>query len=247
MITWVVFGAFIMEVIDSSMGMLYGTILSPVLILAGYNPKEAIPALLLSQAIGGFIASLLHHKKGNVNLMKGNDLKAGLLISGLGILATVAAALIAVKVSKSFLETYIGTIVVIMGTILLFGRKFDFSWLKMAGLALLSAFNKSLSGGGYGPIVTSGQTIIGRKGKNSIGVTTFAEAPICVAGFMTYLFANGITNWNLVLSLCVGSGIGGIIGPFITARFKGDEKLKFILGIMTLALGVLVLFLKIKT
>jgi len=243
---FLVVGAFVMELIDSSMGMLYGTILSPVLILMGYDPKVVVPAILLSQAIGGLLASVFHHKNRNADFKKGQDLKAGLLISGLGVVATVIAALIATKVSKAMLETYIGTIVVMMGTILLFGRQFSFSWAKMTGLALLSAFNKSLSGGGYGPIVTSGQMVIGRNGRNSIGVTTFAEAPICIAGFLTYFFAKGISDWNVVVYLCVGAGIAGIAGPYFTARFKNDKNLRFILGVLTLLLGVLVLFFRIK-
>lgn len=246
MFIWPVFAAFGMELIDSSMGMLYGTVLSPVMILVGYNPKTLVPAILLSQAIGGLVASIRHHKKGNANLTSGADLKAGLLISGLGVLATIAAALIAVSISKTLLTTYIGTIVVMMGTILLFGRHFVFSWGKMAGLAILSAFNKSLSGGGYGPIVTSGQVVVGREGKSSIGVTTFAEFPICIAGFVTYWLTSGIGDWNLVLMLCIGSSVAGIFGPSLTAKFKDNEKLKFILGVLTLVLGISVLFFNVK-
>ena len=54
--------AFICEFIDSSLGMGYGTILSPVLIIMGFDPLVAIPALLLSQAVGGFTAAIFHHQ-----------------------------------------------------------------------------------------------------------------------------------------------------------------------------------------
>ncbi len=42
---------------DSFLGMMYGTVLSPLLILAGYNAKTVVPAILISQAAGGFVAS----------------------------------------------------------------------------------------------------------------------------------------------------------------------------------------------
>ncbi len=40
--------ALICEIIDSSLGMLYGTILSPILIIAGFDPPVVIPSILFS-------------------------------------------------------------------------------------------------------------------------------------------------------------------------------------------------------
>ena len=59
--------AFVCEYIDSSLGMGYGTILAPVLIIFGFHPLVAIPALLLSQAFGGLAASVFHHQLRNVS------------------------------------------------------------------------------------------------------------------------------------------------------------------------------------
>ncbi|MCK4232918.1 hypothetical protein KAX75_00695, partial [candidate division WOR-3 bacterium] len=53
--------AFCCEYIDSSLGMGYGTILSPVLIIMGFDPLIVVPSILLSQAVGGFTASIFHH------------------------------------------------------------------------------------------------------------------------------------------------------------------------------------------
>lgn len=44
--------AIIMEFIDSSMGMMYGTILSPLLIGMGFRPEVIVPSILISQAVG---------------------------------------------------------------------------------------------------------------------------------------------------------------------------------------------------
>jgi len=64
----IVLGAFVCEFIDASMGMMYGTILSPILIIAGFEPVLVVPSILLSQALGGFTASIFHHRLKNVNL-----------------------------------------------------------------------------------------------------------------------------------------------------------------------------------
>ena len=86
--------AFFCEFIDSSLGMGYGTILSPVLIIMGFDPLVAIPALLLSQAFGGFTAAIFHHQFENANFTKGSrDLKIVLIVTSLGIVATILAGI----------------------------------------------------------------------------------------------------------------------------------------------------------
>ena len=76
------------------------------------------------------------------------DLKVVFVVSSLGILATIIAALTAVSIPKPVLKTYIGILVLAMGTILLLKTRFNFSWRKILGIGILSAFNKGISGGG---------------------------------------------------------------------------------------------------
>lgn len=251
--------AFICEIIDSSLGMLYGTILSPSLIIAGFDPLIVIPSILLSQAMGSFIASIIHHRlrnahfhintdeeapvlgKGLINWLQRNtskDLKVVLVITFIGVIVTILAATTAIHIPKIVLKTYIGVLVLAMGVILLLKTKFSFSWKKVFGVSMISAFNKGISGGGFGPVVTSGQIISGREAKKSIGTTALSEAPICLAGFLTYWLVNGMQSWNLVLLLSIGAVLGGFIGPFITARIKSEKILIFSLGIMVTLLGL---------
>ncbi|GAG49703.1 unnamed protein product, partial [marine sediment metagenome] len=150
-------------------------------------------------------------------------------------------ALIAINIPKAVLKTYIGILVVAMGIILLLGRKFEFSWNKMVAIGALSAFNKGISGGGFGPVVTSGQIMAGRDSKNSIGATTFAEAPICIVGFLTFLIAKGIYSWNLVVFLSIGALLGAPLGALLTSKFRSEKRLKIILAILTLVLGAWIL------
>ena len=251
--------AFVCELIDSSLGMLYGTILSPVFIIAGFDPLVVVPSILFSQAIGGIIASIGHHRLKNVDftikkdVMKRisdlgyietfrrsttRDLKVVFVVTSLGILAVIIGTLTAISIPKAILKTYIGVLVLAMGIILLLRKRFNFSWKKIFGIGILSAFNKGISGGGFGPVVTTGQLISGREGKGSIGTTTLSEAPICITGFLTYLITNGLTTWNLVLGLTAGAIAGAILGPHITAKFKSEKRLRLGLGILVILLGI---------
>ncbi len=250
---------FVGELLDSSLGMLYGTILSPVLIISGYDPLVVVPSILLTQAVGGFIASVMHHRLRNVNFgVDGNaldgtnrrawirslrratsrDFKVTAIIAGMGVLASVFAAVVATSISKVALNTYIGVLVLAMGSLLVSRRHFTFSWGRIAGIGVISAFNKGLSGGGFGPIVTAGQMVSGREGARSVGATTLAEAPICIAGFVTYILRNGMQSWDLVLLLGIGAIAGALTGPFLTARFRSEKAVRVGLGTLVLALGI---------
>jgi hypothetical protein len=102
--------------------------------------------------------------------------------------ASFAAALLAVNINKTVLNTYIGLLVFLMGVVILMNRQFKFSWKKIIAIGLLSAFNKGISGGGFGPVVTGGQIMAGQEQKKAIAITLFSEIPICLVGFFTYLF-----------------------------------------------------------
>ncbi len=215
----------------------YGTILSPLLLIAGFSPLEVVPAILLSQAMGGFSASLFHHKQGNVNFgAKTHDSKVVYVITSFGVVATIAAVFIAVNISRVAVKTYIGALVLLMGLIMLSGYSFRFSFKKMVFVGLISAFNKGMSGGGFGPVVTGGQIISGQHHKSAIGVTTMAEAPICIVGFLTYMLTKGITDWSIVAVLSVGAILATPLGAITTKRI-GDRYLKLILGLLVAVLG----------
>jgi len=231
--------AIVCEAIDASIGMGYGTILSPLLIILGFSPLVVAPSILLSQALGGGIAAFKHHHYGNVSFLpKSINLKSGLLIGGLGLVAVTGSAFLAVSVPKYILKTYIGVVVLAMGGLLLANLRFSFSWLKMLTLSIVGAFNKGWFGGGFGPITTSGQIIVGQDHKNAIGVTTFAEVPICLAGFLTFLLINGtgLFSFPLIYAMCLGAMIGAPLGARVTKWIK-LAHMRYFVGATVLVLG----------
>ncbi len=152
-----------------------------------------------------------------------------------------------------------------MGIIVLVNYRFKFSWNKLIGIGILSAFNKGLSGGGFGPVVTSGQILAGQNHKNAIGVTTLAEAPICLVGFMTFiigrtvhelngnviqtpfseftvkLFSPQMFQWELILALLLGSIFVAPFGAF-TTKTLNQKSLHNMVGVLITVLGLWTLY-----
>jgi uncharacterized membrane protein YfcA len=236
--------AFICEYIDSSLGMGYGTTLTPLLLIMGYNPLQIVPAILLSELFTGLSAAFFHHRFKNTNFKIGTmDLKIALVMAGCSVFGTLGAVLIAINLPKFYVKLYIGVLVFIMGVFILFSlkKKYEFSWRKIVSLGLLAAFNKGISGGGYGPLVTGGQILSGVKSKNAIGITSFAEGLTCLVGVIMYLiYTNHTIEWDLAPSLILGAILSVPIAAYTVKKFKSG-RLTLIVGIAALILGLVTL------
>jgi uncharacterized membrane protein YfcA len=236
--------AFVCEYVDSTLGMGYGTTLTPLLLIMGYNPLQVVPVVLISELLSGLLASMLHHREGNVNLKPKTfnlrvitrqlrrigikeslrrglprHLKVALLLAFCSIIGTIAAVFLAVNLPKFWLKLYIGAIVFSMGVTILvcFKKEFKFSWLKIIGLGSLASFNKGISGGGYGPVVTGGQILSGVEGKSAVGITSLAEGLTCAVGIMSYIL---IAQKPLDLTLAPYITVGAILSVPVVLHFK---------------------------
>lgn len=234
----------IMEFIDSSLGMLYGTVLSPLLILIGYDVRIAVPSILISQAVGGFVASCRHHKLGNADFQSGTtDYNVAKIIIWFGVFACFAGVYVSVSISPKILNTYIALLVIVIGIMILSDKSLIMTAKKIYALGFISAFNKALSGGGFGPLVAGGQLVFkDRNEKGAIGSTDFAEAPICLLSFFLWIMLKGIPPLNIIIPMCIGSAVGGFFGPMALSKIKSKKKLKMGLGVLILIEGIWVLF-----
>jgi uncharacterized membrane protein YfcA len=231
--------AVVMEMVDSGLGMMYGTLLSPLLILMGYNPKIVVPSILISQAAGGITGAIGHHIRGNTDFggwTKAMKISMAIIIPGL--LACVAGVYCGKLIPVMWMKTYIGILVIVMGFLCLFPIYYKFSWKNMYAIGLLSGFNKAFSGGGFGPVTSTGKILGGVDPKISIGTTTLAEVPICILSFILWWFVGGSLAWQFPTTLCAGALVGGYLGPIITQKFKNITLLRWVVGALAVISGI---------
>ncbi len=249
----------VLEFIDSTLGMGYGTTLTPILMLMGFSPLQIVPAILISELFSGISAAYLHHRAGNVffDFRKDKEssiakrlgklgyipasraAKVAFALSICSAIGAVIAVLIAVNIPQFALKMYIGILVLTMGIIILLRHKksVKFSWKKIFGLGTIASFNKGISGGGYGPVVASGQILSGVDSKEAISITSFAEAVTCLVGIVVYFAVGTKIDWQLAPALIVGAMMSVPLSAYTVKRIK-TEKLTLTVGIATLALGI---------
>lgn len=236
--------AFICELVDSSLGMGYGTTLTPLLLLLGYEPVEIVPAVLLSEFVTGMMAGIFHHEFGNVNLSPGTrDFKITAVFTGLSVVGVLLAVGMAVSVPPWVVKLYIGLLVLGIGLGILMSRRRElaFSWRRVAGLGFLAAFNKGISGGGYGPVVTGGQVLAGVPGRSAVGVASLAEGITSAVGVLAYLASGMPLPWHLAPSLLLGAVLSVPLAAYAVSRVS-TARLTLVIGGLSTALGGYTLF-----
>jgi len=233
--------AFICEFINAIFGGGHGTILTPLLIMLGFSPLTIVPSVLLAEVISGVLVGMAHHKVGNVNFGKNSHhLKIAILLSILSIIGVLMAVMIAINVSTSIIELYIGLLIFFLGIIILLTmqKKFKFSWSKLMALGVFASFNKGLSGAGYGPLVTAGQILTGTKSKHAVSITSLAKGVTSGFGVIAYFFLGGKISWILAPSLITGAIISVPFTAFFVKKMD-DKSLRIIIGLITALLGLL--------
>lgn len=232
------------ELFDSSLGMGYGTLLTPTALLLGYSPFEIIPTILLSELFTGFSAAYFHNEIRNVDLsLSGVHLKRALLLMGGSVIGVIGGVHIAVSFHKESLLTLIGVIIFLTGlfVVLLVNKKIKYKNWKMILLSSVAAFNKAISGGGYGPLITSGQILSGIQGKSAVGITALTEGFTCLLAVLLFEFKGAMISYEVFVPMIIG-GLLSIPFSVTVVSISKEHHLKIACGCITMILGALMLF-----
>lgn len=238
--------AFALEFVDNSMGGGFGTILSPLLIICGYDPRVIVPSILFSEMISGLWGGAWHWKYKNVNWRT-----IGLTLIGSLTGMALGTVLIGSILPASVAKTYISFIAIAMGLFVviksysLISKKYTLKdktskfWTPILGMVI--GFNKGSSGGGYGPMSVSGYMVLGLTAAIAIGTTTVAEGIACVIGIAIYTELTGV-----ILSVALPIAIGSFIADPISAWLNNYLKKKLdppfhgrLIGIIMTCLGMI--------
>lgn len=257
--------AFVAEYMDSTLGMGYGTSLTPILMLLGFDPIYVVPAILMSEFLTGISAGILHNIMGNAEfkfsslkpsvvaanfkkegLLKtiqtsmSQNMKVMLLMTGMSFVGMISAVWIVSYIPKDGLKLFIAIMVLCIGIYILltFQKTYRFSKIKLSIISVIAAFNKGISGGGYGPVVTSGQIVSGIESKNAVAIASLSEGITCFIGVVAYSVADTKVNFSLAPYLIIG---GLLSVPFATMTLKkiNTRTMKMAIGIITILLGVI--------
>ena len=120
----VVILAFLFETMDSCAGMGFGTGLTPLLFVLGYEPLQVVPILLISESITGFTSGFFHQEFENVHFKItkpiNRETRVMLNIALFGCFAIMLSVFLtyySIQVDKATIKTYVAILVIVMGII----------------------------------------------------------------------------------------------------------------------------------
>ncbi len=252
LILYIILLAFLFESMDSMAGMGFGTALSPLLFLFNYTPLQVVPAILISEAITGFIDTFFDHEFKNVrySFHPLNDAtKISLMIAFFGCLAIFTSVLLGyfvIKFPDLLIKIYVAILVIFMGIsgfirIKLSKTEQSKKRLKMLiGFSALAGFNKGIGGGGYGPVITMGQLFSGVYEKSATAIVSFAESIVSIVGIITFFlisFAGIEVDLVLLPSLFTGGFFAALIAPYLV-RVLPNKIWKYFIPIYAIGIGL---------
>lgn len=256
LIPLVIILSFIFETMDSCAGMGFGTGLTPLLFLLGYEPLQVVPILLISEAITGFTSSFFHQEFENVKFKikkpLSSETKVMLNIALIGCLAislSVFLTYYSIKLEKTIIQTYVAILVVVMGIIAIIKFKIHSTSYKPKLLTFFSAlagFNKGIGAGGYGPVVMLGQIFSGIYEKTATAIVSLSEGFVSIVGVAAFVFIPIIQNstieidFLLLPSVFTGGFIAALISPYMV-RIIPNKFWKFLIPIYAISIGVYIL------
>ena len=246
-LSWATFGILVLcfaaELMDSSLGMGYGTTLTPILLMLGYAPLDLVPTILISELLSGAAASFFHHEAGNVDFSRGSPhRRAALILATCSVFGVLGGVSLAVELPEEALKTMIGMIILGAGMwiVVRAQRPSRASIPKTVSLGIVAAFNKAVSGGGYGPLLTSGQILSGTEGRAAIGITSFAEAFTCLLATAFFLLRGQGPDLSLLLCVACGALLSVPFSAHIVSRIS-ERVIRLVIAAATIALGVFTL------
>jgi len=235
---------FLIAFINNSMGGGYGTLSGPILLTFGYDPKDVVPAILFSETVSEFWGGAWHMRYRNVNFRV-------FLITLLGSVVGIVAAtfLVGVYLPATATRLYISLLALGMG---LFVIVKSFRWVekrsgeqnpspwKVALLGGVCGFNKSSTGGGYGPLSTSGYILLGMGPAHAAATTIFAKATSCLIAILLYAGLSGGLDWTLATLMSVGALVAAPVSSWLNNYLKLNIEATFhgrFIGVVMTVLG----------
>lgn len=230
-IVWsVVLLAAFFEFMDASAGMGFGTALTPILLVVGFDPKQIVPVVMIQQGMAGIVGAFLHREFENVEWKfspMSETVKLWMIIAVTGCIA-VAVSICGVykylHIEKVWIKLYVAILLLMMGIISVYTAKKDKPYRpnKMIGFAALAGFNKGVGGGGYGPVVTIGGLLAGVPVKSMLAVTAICEGTVSTFAIIVWLalLTSGVQiDYLLLPSMMLATMFSAVAAPYMTRVF----------------------------
>jgi uncharacterized protein len=228
---------FAAQLIDGSLGMGYGIILSIILSSLGLAPVTVSASVHVAKFLATGVSGISHFKFGNVE----KRLMAKLALGGVA--GAVVGSLILTSVSGDIIKPFTALYLTVMGFLIV--RKALQNRVKprynipnVIPLGVVGGFCDAIGGGGWGPIVTSSLLVSGKDPRRAIGSVSLAEffVAVTVIAVLIAELPQLVQQIHIVTGLMIGSVVAAPIAAFLAGRVAA-RPLMLVVGTFVIVLS----------
>ncbi len=238
---WVVLAGFLAQMVDGALGMGYGVTSTSVMLSTGLSPAAISASIHTSEVFSSAVSGYSHYKFGNVN----KKLFKALVIPG--VIGAAVGALFLVLIGEEYgkwLRPAIAVYTLFLGVKFILNAfrelKPQKKFKRYRVLAAFGGFFDSFGGGGWGPIVTSTLINNGRSHKYVVGSVSLTEFFITLASAFTFFTMIGVTHWQMIIALMLGSFVAAPFAAKLAGRLP-RKTAYLLLGILVIIWSVRIL------
>ncbi len=233
-IHWMVLAGFLAQMVDGALGMGYGVTSASILMTTGISPAVISGSIHTSEIFASASSGYSHYRFGNVN----KKLFKALVIPG--VIGAAVGAIFLVKVGDEYgnmLRPAVAIYTFLLGVKFIINAfremKPQKKFKRYRLLAAFGGFFDSFGGGGWGPIVTSTLINNGRSHKYVIGSVSLTEFFITLTSAFTFFTLIGVSHWQVIIALMIGSFIAAPIAAKLTGKLP-KKTAYLLLGVVVI-------------
>ena len=229
------------QIVDSALGMGFGTLSSAVLLAMGFPPHLISATVHTAEIAGGGVSAFSHYKMKNIDFS---------LLRRLALPAVIGAAigsLLVLITSPEKIKIIMAIYFIVIGCIIIFKtilphaiRTFN---IPVQSIGLTGGFLDAFVGAGWGEFSSSALLLRGHEVKKMVGSLNVGEFLVTVTTSIILIIGSTefITLLKPVAGLAIGTVIGAPIGAWLCTRAP-VKPLTLLIAITIIGLSIKKLF-----
>lgn len=211
---------FAAQMIDGSLGMGYGIILSILLSSMGLPPVTVSASVHVAKFFATGVSGYSHLRFGNVDKALATKLAVG------GIIGAIGGAFVLTSLPEAIVRPVTAIYLTIMGVIIVYKASHKTEprdeVQRVTPLGMLGGFCDAIGGGGWGAIVTSGLLVRGKNPRLAIGSVSLAEffVSVTIIGLLISEVPQMLTQVQMIAGLIIGSALAAPLAAAVCGRIR---------------------------
>ncbi|MES2604313.1 MAG: sulfite exporter TauE/SafE family protein [Pseudomonadota bacterium] len=233
---WYFAAGFGAQLVDSSLGMAFGTLSSSSLLALGFPAQSLSATVHTAEIFTSAMSSYSHWRLRNI------DFALLRRLAPFAVLGALLGSLAILLMPGDNLRPLLAVYFVMIGSVIAFKALWPAAVRPLRQISAravggLGGFFDAFTGAGWGEIVSSGLILRGDNVQKSVGTLNSTEFLVTTTVTLVFITASSATHWPTVVALALGGMCAAPIGAWACKHLPA-RPLTFAVGVVVALLGL---------